>query len=157
MMANLWDDYYCDGGYLIPYEFSEQFPFFDEKRTITREINKVKEILKNNTQIRLTPVNEFLRKTGLKDAFADRSINEMNCKNTTHMCHKIVFSNNGMACSSLVGKNGGMMAHSIDLGAKYCHTPINILHELLHAFSFMHEHTRPGSDIKFIINHNRYL
>ena len=151
-MVDLWTDYYCDG-YLIPYEFSQD-P--QEKLRDTREwkaATKVKEALETakrhleeTTEIRLVPVDEFLQKTQLEDAFNNDFIKFHNCDPQKHMCHKISFANTGdYACSSLVGKNGPMMEHKINLGPMYCHSVVNILHELLHAFSFMHEHTRPGN------------
>ncbi|CBY30418.1 unnamed protein product [Oikopleura dioica] len=148
-IAELWTDYYCDG-YLVPYEFSQ-----DRQEKLRGEDKpRVKKALENailhleqTTQIKLIPVEEFLQKTQLEDAFSNNLINFKNCDREKHMCHKISFANTGgHSCSSLVGKNGKMMVHTINLGPMYCHSVVNILHELLHAFSFMHEHSRPDRD-----------
>ena len=72
-MTDLWNDHFCDGTYLIPYELSKrrQEIFRDrrQKQAVTEALETAKKHLEETTNIRLIPVDEFLRKTGLKDAF----------------------------------------------------------------------------------------
>jgi len=110
-MVDLWTDYYCDG-YLIPYEFSQdpQEKLRDTRQwkaatKVKKALEAAKRHLEETTEIRLVPVDEFLQKTQLEDAFNNDFIKFHNCDPQKHMCHKISFANTGdYSCSSLVGK-----------------------------------------------------
>ena len=61
-------------------------------------------------------------------------------------------------CSSYVGMiNNGALDVSLDDGCVWKIRPGIVLHELMHAAGFFHEHTRPDRDIFVRINFENIL